>query len=153
MTGVFVRSSVFLAVLAAASALGVAVGCSAPYKAKEGLPVCEDGDPECNGDTNRETARRGSSTSTSSTSGAPTTPGETEPAATTPTSSTDAGAKVDAAPPPVQPSCAKLATCCDEIKAAGYQDTNCRGVVADNNNQSCYATHVLYKNAGDCTGP
>lgn len=152
MIGASFRGSLFLALVAGAGALAVAAGCSAPYKAKEGLPVCEDGDPECNGDTNRETARRGTSTSSSS-SGSPSTPSETEPATTPPTSSGDAGTKVDAGPPPVEPSCAKLAKCCDELKAAGYLDTTCRGVVTDNNNQGCYASHMLYKNAGDCTGP
>ncbi len=152
MNGASFRGSLFLAVLASAGALVVAVGCSAPYKAKEGLPVCEDGDPECNGDTNRDTARRGTSTSSSS-SGSPSSPSETEPATSTPPSSSDAGTAADSGPAPVQPSCAKLDKCCDQIKAAGYLDTTCRGVVADNNNQSCYASHKLYNEAGDCTGP
>lgn len=139
------RRSLFLAVLAGGSALAVAVGCSAPYKAKDGLPVCDDGDPACNGDSNREAPRKASSSSSSTTE-------NTEPAeATTPTSNTQADAGVDAAPPPKQPSCVKLEACCDQLKQAGYLTDTCLGVVATNNNAACYSQHKGYVDTGDCS--
>lgn len=143
------RRSLVLAVIASAAALAVAVGCSAPYKAKDGLPVCEDGDPDCNGDTNSGRPSRPSSPSPTS----PSSPTSPEPGGeTTPTSATrDAGADVQDAAPQMQPSCVTLDKCCDELKAAGYDPATCQGIVDTNNNAACYNSYTNYKNFGDCS--
>ncbi len=146
------RRSLSLAALAGAAALALGVGCSAPYKAKDGLPVCDDGDPTCNGDSNRETTRKGSSNTNNSSPSAPSTTNEpTEPEETTPTTTADAGTKADAAPPQKEPSCVKLDACCDELKQAGYDPATCKGVVSTNNNAACYSQYSQYKQFGDCS--
>lgn len=143
------RRSLFLAVVAGASALAVAAGCSAPYRAKDALPTCDDGDPGCNGDSN-QTPRKASNTS--GPAAAPDTSSDpTEPETTTPTSSksdagSDAGSTVTK-----QPSCVKLEGCCDQLKQAGYTTDTCLGVVTTNNNSACYAQHKLYVEGGDCS--
>lgn len=142
------RRSLVLTVFAGASALAVAMGCSAPYKAKDGLPVCDDGDPSCNGDSNSETARRGSTGGTGP-AAAPDTSNDPTPA-TTPTSSSGADAGKDAAPVK-QPSCVKLEACCEQLKQAGYLTDTCLGVVSTNNNSACFAQQKLYVEGGDCS--
>jgi hypothetical protein len=142
------RRSLVLTVFAGASALAVAMGCSAPYKAKDGLPVCDDGDPSCNGDSNTETTRRGPSNT--GPAAAPDAPSDTTTPATTPTSSTSADAGKDAAPVK-QPSCIKLEACCGELKQVGYLTDTCMGVVSTNNNSACFAQHKLYNESGDCS--
>lgn len=76
------------------------------------------------------------------------------------TASDDAGTSThaDAAPPPAkdagtstQTECAKLSACCDQIKAAGEDDSICRGVVGMHSESSCKSKHADYQSFGDCT--
>jgi hypothetical protein len=55
------------------------------------------------------------------------------------------------APPPLGTDCKDLQTCCGQLKAAGYQDDTCLGVVDARNETGCYNTHKNYKDYGDCT--
>jgi hypothetical protein len=146
--------STFAALAAAvAAAAAFAVACSAPADAKKPLPVCDANDSTCSGG-------RSPSTSNQTHSDVPTDPvpapdqATDDPASTSPSaptskpSSPEAG--VDAAPV-VGQFCQELATCCNDLGAAGYDTSMCKSVLSTNNEDACYAKHDSYKQSGDCT--
>ena len=121
----------------------VAVACSAPVdSAKKPLPVCDAKDPECPGVP--------ASSSNKTHSDVPTDPVQVPdptPAAD-PAPSPEAG--VDAAPV-MGKECTTLATCCGQLKDAGYDTSICKSILSTNNEDACYAKHASYKSDGDCT--
>jgi hypothetical protein len=67
---------------------------------------------------------------------------------------TDAGAKDSGAKDSgssTSTECAKLAACCDQIVAAGEDDSICRSVVSMHSESNCSSKHADYKSFGDCT--
>lgn len=74
----------------------------------------------------------------------------TEPAPTTPTPTPDAGADAAKA---AGPRCTALATCCTELKSAGYSTATCDGAVAKRDEPACTTAHSSYVAFGDCTSP
>lgn len=137
--------------------LSSATGCSQPAKAKEGLPLCEEGDEKCSGESNAETPARSSSSRTGPT-GAPQAPqapaDDTESTSSSPPAGSPEGSDAGGATPPApgkQPSCVDLEACCAELEADGYDPSTCRGIVATDNNASCFNSLDRYRTYGECS--
>jgi hypothetical protein len=50
-------------------------------------------------------------------------------------------------------SCTALSTCCDDLKKAGFSDTECRKTVSAGNDASCLSTQQRHMSMGDCKAP
>jgi len=126
----------------------VFVACEAGGPSKPPLPVCDEGSDGCSKVAKAEkqpTASQGPS-------GDPVTPATQDLKEADAGAATDTAASADAsADAALGELCTELASCCDEIEAAGYLPDNCRSVVALRHEGACYAQHEQYKTAGDCS--